>query len=330
MEQKMSQPVVVRMESDHLLGVLSRVSKSTGVRLKVGSPLAETHLVARYEGPLSGFMEALAAFFAVDKDHRATWRENNGIYTLERDPDAQQALLLLRKERQEETVRALEGALCTQNPVVLPLKVLDREHRGVVYAGGTVEVNQAAPHWAELRQELLAHGEWSPTTRMVVSLVGPSRQTRRLAWGWLDDEQGHGQEESAWLYEMAPELGIGPQQAKAERRYGFDRKKASFPSIEGHLAGWGSTGDTPRAHLVTMIADHFQVNLIAEDHRQLVSRIYPSDRRLPALLDAICQPTVGSLDAPGAGIGYFWRKTGDVYLIRSLDWQDEEARILAP
>lgn len=321
-----TEPGLIVEQGDTLHAVLLRVSKCAGVRLKTYPPLSEVRVTVRYEGALQGFMDALAQFAAVDKDHPARWRRGaTGSFILERGPRALQALQALKLERHQELVQALEGSLCTQHPATLPLKILDQQHRGVVYAGGTVEVNPGVPHWAELRKELLPHGDWPASTKVEVGLAGKSRQLGRLAWCWRDDERGCAQEESVWLSEVAPELGASYDRKRWAWRFGDSLLPGRQPPCQLFASGEARRGSISRGALLLRVAERAKANVIAEDHgQQLDLSTFANCDNLPALLDKLCEPIGGSQEAPGFGVGYYWRQAKDTYLLRNLDWPEVE------
>lgn len=327
-DTRLEQQVTITEPGDRLGTVLERLSKKTGVTLYAHVPMRDTTVVVRYEGALKGLMDALTHFFAVDKENKAKWIDEGGDrYTLSRSHTGERAAQQLIKERQVVAERAMDQAIRDGNPWVKGLGLLTDKQRLAIYAGTELTVHADELGGRPFLDDLLGSNAstWGDDAQVTFAMRGRSPHARLFLWRVQEGIEGRvGQEveEGVGVWTICPELAPGPQQAQWRERYG-DPAPVSSPVAKYSLA---VKGEIPRREALLQIAEIARVNLIADDHGQVVNsqQVFPPMKTLSTLLDAACSFALGPPGKPEAAHGSFWRKVGDVYIVRSLAWPEEE------
>ena len=135
-------------------------------------------------------------------------------------------------------------------------------------------------------------------------------------------------EEGFALAQLCLTLAPESQQKQWRLRYGdpapADTRKLTIPKTPV------VEGDDPykviaRRDLLFMLAEKGAVNLIADDFGQTIdeSRLR-TEGTLAELLDSACQFQFGGGQDTSTNHGSFWRKAGDTYMVRSINWPEEE------
>jgi hypothetical protein len=291
--------------SDHLAAVLARLSETTGVKLEAAEPMADTVLVCRYLGTLTGLMDALTDFFAADREHKPRWVRSGGPdharYRLDRDIATAQAIERLRRNRESELVQRMEGllripamtdeqwkALQQQDPrLAEALKSarqwamgegglrhfgqLSPEQRRKVYAGGRVTIPLAAEAGkkplAEHIRELVGadSSRWSGRGRITYSMPGPAPFQRSFCWLVDGDPERPGTGAAAGSSFTQIFPDLAPERQVRDWRDRYGDPAPRDARRIPFFTGGPSFGDALRRHVLIEIANRAYVNLIADD-----------------------------------------------------------------
>jgi hypothetical protein len=337
-DERLTQQITVNEKGDRLDRILQGVRKQTGVVLLAESPMSVTVAVCRYEGTLQGFMNALAKFFSVDRDHRAWWCPSlAGQYRLQRDEKTRSALDTLRRENQSRLVTAIDQAVRDGHPWLKHFGMLLEEERLAVYSGGEVTHKSTFFGGQTFIREFLGEQNaqfWGDDVDVTFSMAGPSPLTRKFSWRIREgNEETGGQElvEGVYVGQICPMFAPESQQREWRARYGDPTPRDEKQVIVSQKRDI-RPGDKPqeilRRDALWRIAEKADLNLIADDYGQLIAEnTLPHCGSVAELLDDTCKFTWGA-----DGHGSFWRQIkadgSEVYLVRSLAWVEEE--ITAP
>jgi hypothetical protein len=216
-DSRATMAVTIDEPGDHLGAILERLSAGTGVRLEAATPMADTALVCRYVGTLAGFLDALAAFFAADREHKPRWLRSgppdHARFRLERDLATVQVVERLRRDRESDLVQRMEGMLRVPTMTADDWQNLSRTDPRLAaalkgartYAMGSKALQQFGQLPAEQRRQVYAGGR---VTLLLAALAGrrsPGEQMRDLVGGDATKWSGQGR----ITYSMA---GPGPLQ----------------------------------------------------------------------------------------------------------------------
>jgi hypothetical protein len=336
-DSRLDQKIEVESTDSQLVEVLDRVSKQTGVTLSAEAPLCDTVIVGRYSGALGGFMEALASFFALDKEHVPNWEKSVGEparYTLRRDLVSSRAIASLRESRRKEVIDRLEKKVRDEPGNVGALALLTPELRQRLYAGELVEAtaaeiggSQGARHALE---QILGQnaGDFGDKVSLSYFTVGSSLTGSYLIWRVREDkgERGHQITEGLSISQILEELSTEKQQEIWKKCYRGE-EPTDDPSLKGFQEGLSSS-QIARREALLKVAKNAGVNLIADDYGCEItgSRLCCGSLKLSTALDRICEFQLGN--PTESHHGSFWRYEKGAYLVRSLSWLEEESRLI--
>jgi hypothetical protein len=334
MDERLNQTITVTETGDRLAAVLERLSKLAGVELTAVPPLRDTTLTCRYEGTLSRFMDALVHLFAVDKDNPASWSdEGSDRYTLARSPEVERAAQRLRRERQDVLTRAMDQAIRNGHRDTKGLETLTDQQRAYLYEGGAITAHSDELGGKEFLAARLGPNAaaWAHDTAATVWMTGRNPQMRVLCWRLWEARQQV--EEGIGVWQLCSDFELGVLQQDWRDRYGDPAPRtsevvivsASAPKAVPEYIEYREPQWTTRRAILLRIAKKAKVNLIADDAGQAMNEdMQPVRGTVAELLDAACEFSTGPPDASAGCHASFWRKVGDVYLIRSLSWPEEE------
>jgi hypothetical protein len=305
------------------------LTKKTGVKLTASeSPMHDTMVVVRYEGTLNGFMNALGRFFAIDKEHPASWSVesfNPATYDLDWSESSNQAARTLMNERQTALSHAMDQAVREDNRWVKHLASLTDQERFAIYSGRQLTFKAAHFGGRRYLNEVLQRDapNWSDDTQVTYSMEGHSPLTRMFVRRFEDIGGQNLSEERFALSQICPQLAPERQQQEWCARYG-DPAPRDTRQLK-ILDQAPPPQEIARRDLLLRIAEKAGVNLIADDYGQTLDESkQPTSGTIDQLLDAACQFQFGGGQTPDTNHGSFWRKVGDTYLVRSLAWPEEE------
>jgi hypothetical protein len=267
-----SMAITVQESGDHLGAILERVSEQTGVTLETETPMADTVLVCHYQGMLSGFLDALASFFAVDREHRPRWVRSGPAgkkrFRLERDLATVELIERLRRDRESELVQRMEGLLrvptmteeawqnlshqdpklyaalksareyATHSPELRQFAELSPDLRRKVYSGGSLTLPLASlaggrSGTQQMRDLVGADAaSWSGQGRITYSMAGPAPLQRSFSWTISGDPAHPGSGMGAATCIVQVFPDLAPEKQIAEWR---ERYGDPAPRDSGHV-----------------------------------------------------------------------------------------------
>jgi hypothetical protein len=326
---RLDQSITLTEPGDSLRAVLERLTRTTKVELFADRPMCNVVVVARYTGPLRGFMAALTQLFAVDRDHPAWWFPTlAGQYRLQRPAQATRALQELRAARRAAVAQGLDQAIRDGNRWVRPLGQLTDAQRAQLYAGQPLALHASYFGGRPFLRAMLGENApgWGDDVAVTFQVIGASPVGGGFQWTLVETMAGGASQyttEGVRLATLCPSLAPAQQQVEWRQRFG-----TPVPTT-GPPVRFTQPGDPPltsallRRTALLRIAERAQVNLLADDAEQVLDAgaFNAGEQALPALLSAACAPSyLPDHESPGS----FWRKHGDVYLVRSLAWPEEE------
>jgi hypothetical protein len=338
-DTQLNQKVQLDARGVPLAQLLEEVQHHTGVRLDAAEPMAGTFLVCRYTGTAADLMETLAHMFAADRYRYPRWvrqgQEGHYRYRLERDQELTDYIAEMRRQRQWAFVNRMDKLLLDKKPsppnsFFRVVGGLPRQQRAAILAGKRVsfaaqQLVTGGQSPTECLHELLGGSEtqFGLQTRFTFYVGGPASQ-RVLCCSAADDPAMPGVSIDSCIpvSEFFPETATPKQQEEWISRFGDLVPKAAKPK---HTWEYPQTDGVSTREVFHTVASQAGINLIADDQgTDTLSSLLPRSASLSELLDKLCEP-LPPRPPSGGESGRFWRRYHNTYLVRSLNWPEEEA-----